>query len=236
MRRHAAILSILLIGFVVACNSDVRYVLVTVSDVPLETVFLRERAAQDFAGPVQLGSPTELEFDLRRTPPSDPGTFSFVLSPQPWSHVGASLGFVSSVAAFDASGCLLGVGNNRFSPALLPYSSDVSTVALSIKLRRFSRPDCTGTRDLVLHDATPSTGDVCPATAADASPCLCVIGWGFHPYSQLAWNGLRLNPIFMTQWVSAASMTICKVSPPFSGSLRITNPDGQAAELDNVAF
>lgn len=238
MCRYAVIFSILLMGFAAACNSDAKYVLVTVSDLPPETAFLSERAARDVGAPsgAQLASPAELAFDLRSTPPSVPGTFSFVLSPQPWASVGAWLRFIVAVAAFDAAGCLVGVGRKDLFPPLLSASGDVATVALNVKLRRFSRPDCTGTRALVLHEVTPSGDDLCFAQAAGEPPCLCVIGWGFDPNSRLVWNGLVLQPFLKTRWVSAASMTICNVSPPFAGPLRITNPDGQTAALDNVAF
>lgn len=241
MRRYGVFLSILLVGFVAACDSDEKYfsekyVLVTVSDLPPETVFLSERSAKDVWAPqaTVLGSPTEIAFDLRSTPPSVPGSFSFVLSLRPWIRIGASLDFVVAIAAFDAAGCLVGVGKKDFSPPLLSDSLDVATIALNVKLRRFSRPDCMGTRALVLHEVTPSGDDLC--FDGGVPPCLCVIGWGFDPNSRLVWNGLVLRPSLNTLWVSAASTTICNVSPPFSGPLRITNPDGQTASLDNVAF
>lgn len=75
-----------------------------------------------------------------------------MLNPQLHGRALAGLGgnLVVAVAAFDAAGCLLGHGDNYLFTAGL--ASDVSTGSLTVSLRQTEKPDCSGSRDLTLHD------------------------------------------------------------------------------------
>ncbi|HNN96264.1 MAG TPA: hypothetical protein PKI03_28510 [Pseudomonadota bacterium] len=242
MGRYSVLSSILCVGLGTGCGSAASSnglsVLVTVSDVPQKAVYLQERTVLSNGPPLFLESSTELPFDLRATPPSQPGIFTFVLTPQPWSKIAAFLAVVVAVAAFDASGCLVGVGTSSVALGLVPFPVDVSTLTLNVPLRQFPQPDCTGNRTLVLHEVTKGPADLCfgRCAAGSAGSCLCVSGWGFHPKSQLMWNGQKLDPLLNSQWASPVSMIISGVPLPYSGPLRVTNPDGETAELAHVSF
>ena len=235
-----ALCGILFWGCVLGCesadpNAPVP-ILAQAYNIPLAAVRLESRAGLMYLPMIE--SDSELSFDLRKTPPANPGSFSFVLILQPGSPMlwlGSLRVLVLSIAAFDASNCLIGSGVGSLRLGTL--RPEVSPAALSVELRQFSSPDCAGTRELVLHDVTPALSGFCGNFAVPSSSPLpqefCVSGWGFHPTSQLMVDNFPLRKDLMT-WTSASSIIVNRLNR--SGRLRIINPDGKTAELANVSF
>lgn len=231
---------ILLCGFIMGCGSEdptgPLYINVQAYNIPPNAVRLESRAGLLFVPLTE--SMTELSFDLRKTPPANPGRFSFVLNLQPWPGMRwfwLLKVFVLSIAAFDASDCLVGVGVNQLQLGnILP---EVNTAALGVAIRQFPAADCAGTRDLILHDVTLASsgfcGDFCVPSSSPLPQCFCINGWGFHPTSQLLLNGEIVRNESL-QWTSAVSIIVNRLNR--SGRLRIVNPNGETAELANVSF
>lgn len=234
-----------LCGLLANCGGEVSngpvYIRIEAYNIPRNAVRLESRAGLLYLPIIE--SKPEISFDLRNTPPANPGTFSFVLSPQhrpEMSWFWRLKFFVLSIAAFDASDCLVGVGVNSLPLLnLLPEDGppEVNTAALGVGLRQFPSPDCAGSRDLVIHDVTPALSGFCGDFVAPSSSPLpqafCVSGWGFRPTSQFFLNGEALRQEFL-QWTSAVSVIVNRLNR--SGHFRVVNPDGKTAELAHVSF
>ena len=161
-----------------------------------------------------------------------------MLSPQPWSKIAAFLAVVVAVAAFDASGCLVGSGR-----AALPQARSFPGGRLDAypECTRYASSRSPTARETVLWSSTRVTkgpADLCfgRCSAGSAGSLSLCGGWGFHPKSQLIMEWSE------TRSASEQPMGLARLDDhirrplPYSGPLRVTNPDGETAELAHVSF